>query len=165
MEKQPEQGEPAEIGDLSFLIGEWRGKGEMQTKAGPMEYSTRMVCLKSPDGKGLQIIQFDDDQERELMFYAEHLDIHTDDASGELKAKREGFAFSDMGDTLLVLNEKVTRTTGGIRFKSDPESKNLLENDLVFSKVGEKGLKLEGTTKAGKNSWHTGFAYVRRTPK
>lgn len=165
MDKESGHGQTARIGDLSFLIGEWRGRGEMPSKEGKMEYNTRMVCLKAPGGEGIHIVQFDDDQENESMFYAEHIEVFPDRASGELRARREGFAFTDMGDTLLVMNENVTKTEGGIRFKSDPGSKNALENDVVFSKVGEKGLKLEGTTKAGGGSWRTEFNYVRREPK
>lgn len=165
MSEHSEHEESASISDLSFLIGEWRGKGEMPSKEGKMEYHTRMVCLKSPGGDGVQIVQFDDDKENESMFYAEHIQVFPDKAGGPLKAKREGFAFSDMGDTLFVMNENVTKTAGGIRFKSDPGSKNALQNDVVFSKSGENGLKLAGTTKAGENSWSTEFNYVRRVPR
>ncbi len=165
MSEHSENEGPAAIGDLSFLIGEWRGKGKMPTQEGAMEYDTRMVCLKTPGGDGLQIVQFDDDHERESMFYAEHIHVFPDVSGERLMAKREGFAFSDMGDTLFVMNENVTKTAKGIRFKSDPASWNMLENDVVFSRAGADGLTLEGTTKAGDNSWSTEFRYVRRVSK
>ncbi|MCL4317425.1 MAG: hypothetical protein M1422_04045 [Candidatus Thermoplasmatota archaeon] len=164
MSKNTGHDQPAKIGDLSFLIGEWRGKGEMPSQEGKMEYQIHMVCLKAPGGDGIQIVQFDDDKEKESMFYAEHIQVFPDKTTGHLRAKREGFAFSDMGDTLFVMNENVTKTAKGIRFKSDPASKNALQNDVVFSRVGENGLRLEGTTKAGDSSWSTEFNYVRRVP-
>lgn len=164
MTENTDQNQPAKIGDLAFLIGEWRGKGEMPSQEGKMEYHTRMVCLKSPGGDGIKLVQFDDDKEKESMFYAEHIQVFPDKASGHLKAKREGFAYTDMGDTSFVMNENVTRTEAGIRFKSDPASKNALQNNVVFSRVGENGLRLEGTTTAGDNTWSTEFNYVRRVP-
>ncbi len=165
MAEESERGTPADIGDLSFLIGEWRGKAKMSSDTAQTGYSTHMVCLKSPGGNGAHIIQFDDDPERESMFYAEHLEIYHDKTSGGLKARMEGYAFSDMGDTVLVMNENVTKTAEGIRFKSDPESKNMLRNDVVFSRSGDNGLKLKGTTSAGSNTWETEFDYIRRKAK
>lgn len=137
----------------------------MESGKGQVGYGTRMVCLKSPGGNGVHIIQFDDDPEKESMFYAEHLEIYHDKKSGALNARREGYAFTDIGDTMFVMNENVTKTAEGIRFKSDPESKNILQNDVVFSRAGENGLKLKGKTSAGKNTWETEFAYIRRKAK
>jgi hypothetical protein len=146
--------------DLSFMIGEWRGTGKSEAQG---EMTSTMTCVKSPDGTGLELIQFDDNPSTEKVFYAEHLRISPDSVTGEFKIVRHGFAFADAGEKALEMREAIRKEGGGIRMFAEEGGKNFLANDLKWSKEGDGGLQMEGTTKAGKDSWSYEYHYRRRS--
>jgi hypothetical protein len=144
---------------LSFAIGDWRGKG----KQGGVECDSVMTCLRSPDGSGVEIIQFDDDHAAGKVFYAEHLYIVPGGRAGELKVTRRGFAYQDAGDKLFVMHELARKEGDGVRISPDEERKGFLQNNLKLSGEGEDGLQSVGTTKAGGDSWSFEYHFKRRT--
>ena len=147
------------LDDLSFMMGEWRGKGKSDAQG---EMTSNVTCVKSPDGNSLELIQFDDNPSTEKVFYAEHLRIAPDTTTGAFKIVRHGFAFADAGDKALEMREEVRKEGEGIRMFAEEGGKNFLANDLKWSKEGDGGLQMKGTTKAGKDSWSYEYHYKRR---
>lgn len=156
------KGKPAgAVGMFDFAIGDWRGTG----KTGNTVSDICMTCLKSPGGKGVEVIQFDDDRAGGKVFYAEHLTIVPGRTPGVMKVTRRGFAFQDAGEDVFVLHEVARKTGDGVRISSEKGAKNFLQNDLVLAKEGADGLVSKGTASAGGGTWSFEFHLKRRTPR
>lgn len=154
-----------DIGMFDFAIGDWRGKGKQDFESGPGEYDSVMSCLRSPDGSGVEIIQFDDDHAGGKVFYAEHLRITSGNKAGELKVTRRGFAYADSGDKLFVTHEVAKKEGDGVRIAPEEGSKDFLLNNLLLTKDGNDGLRVKGTAAAGGGSWTFEYQFKRRTPQ
>lgn len=124
-----------------------------------------MTCLKSPDGAGVEIIQFDDDRGRGKVFYAEHLRVVPSETVGELKVMRKGFAYADAGDKLFLTHEVARKEGDGVRISPEEGSKDFLLNNLKLVREGEDGLKVEGTASAGGEPWTFEYHFQRVTPE
>jgi hypothetical protein len=98
---------------FSFAMGDWRGKGKQGPRESP-EYDVSLVCLKAPGGKGVEMIQFDDDHEGGKVYYAEHLSV-ADPVRGKMKVTRRGFAYADARDRVFVTHEIATGDGDGVR--------------------------------------------------
>lgn len=156
---------PKEFEMLDFAIGDWRGTGKQDFASGPGMYNSVMSCLRSPDGSGIEIIQFDDDSAAGKVFYAEHLRIALGAKAGELKVTRSGFAYADAGDKLFVTHEVLKKEGDGVRISPEEGSNNFLENNLLLAKEGEDGLQVKGSAAAGGESWTFEYHFKRRTPR
>ncbi|MDG6982790.1 MAG: hypothetical protein JRM74_04975 [Nitrososphaerota archaeon] len=148
---------------FSFAVGDWRGKGKQGPGEFP-EYDSTFICLNAPGGKGVEIMQFDDDHEGGKVYYAEHLSV-APPVRGKMKVTRRGFAYADAGDTLFVTHEIAAKDGDGVRISPDPKKKNFLNNDLRLSKEGPDGLKVVGSASAGGGSWTFEFHFKRRNAK
>lgn len=163
MRRATEDTSPAKRDDkdaFSFAIGDWRGKGRQGPASNP-EYDSVFVCLRAPGGKGVEIMQFDDDHAGGKVFYAEHLSV-APAVRGRMKVTRRGFAYADAGDTLFVMHEVAKKEGDGVRISPDPKGKNFLNNNVKLSKEGADGLKAEGTASVGKNTWTFEYHFKRR---
>lgn len=147
----------------SFAIGEWRGKGRQGPGKSP-EYDSSFICLKPPGGKGIEIMQFDDDHAAGKVFYAEHLSL-VPAPGGSMKVTRKGFAYTDAGDSAFVMHEVAKKEGDGVRISPAPGAKNFLNNDLKLSKEGRDELKVKGPARVGKGSWTFEYHFKRRRPK
>lgn len=144
---------------FSFLIGDWRGKGK---QGGGPPSDTVMSCLMTPDGKGVEMIQFDDDRENGRVFYSEHLTIVPGTRGGEMKVTRRGFAYADAGGKLFVTREVAKKVGGSIKISPDRGAKNFLLNNVTIRKEGKDGIVSEGTASAGGAPWSFEFHFKRR---
>lgn len=146
---------------LSFMVGDWRGQGRLNLRTGPVEFESVLSCLKSAGG--VEMVQFDDDHDGGKMFYAEHVRIAPDPGTGELVALRKGFAFADAGDRVFEMREAVSVEEGTVRVTPAKGSENFIQNDVRFTSREGGALAVEGTAKAGDETWTFEYLYVRRT--
>ena len=151
---------PVDADAFSFAVGDWRGKGRQGPATSP-EYDSVFICLRAPGGRGFEIMQFDDDHAGGKVFYAEHLSI-APPVRGKMKVTRRGFAYADAGNTLFVTHEVAKKEGDGVRISPEPKSKNFLNNDLRLSMEGADGLRVEGSARAGKDSWTFEYHFKRR---
>lgn len=137
------------IEELSFLVGEWKGIGTQTFGRDKMEFEVRMSCKKTEDGKGLQMVEFDDTKNPDTMFHAEHSHIYFDDRDGKLRLRRTWFDVG-VGETMSFL-ENITVKPGLFESHTESTKSDSYIARIVIKKNGDNQLNFDGEVKFGEN--------------
>ncbi len=132
---------------LSFLLGDWRGQGEMTFGKEPIQFEHRRRVRMTSDGSRMEIAAFSDNPKTEEMFNGEHSFIYVDSGSGELRLRRQWFLDSGFDET--TERVRVARDGDSVKFEGIPELSNGQGHQVTIRKVGNSELVMEGEVIAG----------------
>lgn len=147
------------LDSLGFLIGDWTGHGVQhfgENKS--MEFDVRMMCRKTEDGSGLEMIEFDDNLDQG-MFHGEQSFIYMDEKEGKLRLRRTWFESGY--NSILTFLEDVSVKEGEIVASSPPRKADAYLSTLSIKKGDESTLLSEGKLHFDNKDWPLEVTFKR----
>lgn len=133
----------AELQKLAFLKGDWRGKGIQHFESNnSIEFEVRMMCRETPDGKGIEMIEFDDTPNSDEMIHGEQSLIFIDDKDGKVRLKRTWY---EPGiDTTITFLDDVTVGNGEMIATAASKNAEVYLSNLTMKQKDENTIEVKG---------------------
>lgn len=146
-----EKGKQDFMDELEFLIGDWKGHGIQHFGNNQsMEFDVRMACRRAEGGNGIEMVEFDDNQDGS-MFHGEQSFIFVDEEEGKLRLRRTWFE-GGFNSTITFL-EDVTVAGGVMVSKFASGNSDFHLSTLRIKKNGDKTLDSDGLAHFDNKDW------------
>lgn len=132
-----------ELDRLAFLKGDWRGEGIQHFEGdNSIKFEVRMMCRETGDGKGIEMIEFDDTPNSDEMIHGEQSLIFIDDKAGKVRLKRTWYE-PGIEKTITFLDD-VTINEGEMLSEAVSKNGDVYLSTLSMKKKDENTIEVNG---------------------
>ncbi len=136
----------SQLEKLSFLLGDWRGRGEMMLGKDWVHFEHRRRSRMTPDGSRLEILAFSDNP-GDTMFNGKTSCNFVDSSSEKFRLRRQWFLDSGFAET--TERVRVAQDQNSIELEGIPENSGSQNHHGTIRKQGDSELELEGEVIVG----------------
>ena len=155
------------LDQLSFLIGDWRGKGFLDYPGPPLRrsnYEILAMCKWSSDNTQLLFVSFNEDPIKQSMFHATQAFIYVDPASRQLRVKRNWLMDSENQGFVTI--ESLTRKDDEKGFGFTVVDREGVPEDFnhegTINRVNDSEILIVGEARSGNRRYPYRDKLVRR---